>query len=63
MPTRCYTKPNGKTIFLSRNCSHCHEAHFDFEHDSIRPTAHLGLDESGYEEWDGDSDTADETLN
>lgn len=51
-PTRCYTKPNGRTIYLSRNCSRCQEAHFDFEHDSLRPSAHLGLDECGYEEWD-----------
>lgn len=55
--TRCYTKPNGKIIFLSRNCSRCHEAHFDFEHDSLKPSAHFTLDESGYEEWDWDSDT------
>lgn len=57
-PTRCYTKPNGKTIFLSRNCSRCQDAHFDFEHEFLRPSAHLGLDDCGYEEWDWDSDTA-----
>ena len=57
-PTRCYTKPNGRTIYLSRNCSRCQEAHFDFEHDTLRPAARFGLDECGYEEWDWDSDTA-----
>lgn len=59
--TRCYTKPNGKMIFLSQDCSRCHQPHFDFEHDSLRPaTAHFGFDESGYEEWDWDSDTVDD---
>ena len=62
-PTRGYTKPNGRTIFLSRNCSLCHEPHFDFEHDFLRPSAHFGLDEDGYDEWDWDSDTAvDDSL-
>lgn len=56
-PTRCYTKPNGRTIFLSRNCSRCQEAHFDFEHDSLKPSAHFGLDDCRYEEWEWDSDT------
>ena len=59
--TRCYTKPNGSVIFLSRNCSSCNEAHFDFEHDSIRhpaAAARFTLNESGYELWDWDSDTA-----
>lgn len=56
-PTRCYTKPNGRTIFLSRNCSRCQEAHFDFEHDSLKPSAHFGLDDCGYEEWEWHSDT------
>ena len=55
--TRCYTKPNGKTIFLNRHCSRCREAHFDFEHDSLSASARFGFDESGYEEWDYDSDT------
>lgn len=63
--TRCFTKPNGKVIYLSRNCSRCNEAHFDFEHDSIRPPpaiAHLSFDEMGYEQWgsDIDSDTAND---
>ena len=59
--TRCYTKPDGKVIFLSRNCSHCREAHFDFEHDTVAAaSAHFGFDESGYEQWDWDSDTVDE---
>lgn len=60
--TRCYTKSNGKIIFLSRNCFRCHEAHFDFEHDSLKPSAHFGLDEAGYEEWDWDSDTVEDDL-
>lgn len=55
--TRCYTKPNGKTIYLNRNCSRCRESHFDFEHDSLRASARFRFDESGYEEWDCDSDT------
>lgn len=61
--TRCYTKPNGSIIFMNRNCSRCHEAHFDFEHDSIRapaPAAHLVLDNDRYEMWEHLSDTADE---
>lgn len=48
---------------MNRNCSRCHEAHFDFEHDSFRappPSAHLALDEAGYEVWDQGSDTADD---
>lgn len=65
--TRCFTKPNGKIIYLSRDCSRCNEAHFDFEHDSIhsRPAAaHFTLDDMGYEQWDAssDSDTADEDV-
>lgn len=58
--TRCYTKPNGSVIFMNRNCSRCHEAHFDFEHDTVRPTAsaRLVLDEFGYEMWEQDSDAA-----
>ena len=54
---RCYTNPNGKTIYLNRNCSRCRESHFDFEHDSLRASARFGFDESGYEEWQCDSDT------
>ena len=65
--TRCFTKPNGKIIYLSRNCSRCNEAHFDFEHDSIRNppsvTANFTLDEMGYEQWgDDDSDTVDDDV-
>ena len=56
-PPCCYTKPNGRTIFLSRNYSQCHEPHCDFEHDFLSPSAHFGLDEDGYDEWDWDSDT------
>lgn len=57
--TRCFTKPNGSTIFLSRNCSRCQEAHFDFEHDALRSpaSAQLVLDEAGYEMWDWESDS------
>ena len=55
--TRCYTKPNGKTIYLNRNCSPWSEAHFDFEHDSLHASARFGFDESGYEEWECESDT------
>ena len=60
--TRCYTKPDGKVIFLSRNCSRCREAHFDFEHDALKPaaSAHLGFDEFGYEQWSRGSDDAGE---
>lgn len=58
-PTRCYTKPNAMKIFLNRNCSRCCEAHFNFEHYSFHATARFGFDESGYEEWDCDSDTVD----
>lgn len=60
--TRCYTKPNGKTIYLNRNCSRCCESHLDFEHDSIRASARFGFDESGYAEWDGDSDTVTDDV-
>lgn len=60
--TRCFTKPNGKVIYLSRNCSRCNEAHFDFEHDSLHPaTAHVGFDEMGYEQW-GSSDSDDSAV-
>ena len=58
-PTRCYTKPNGRMLFLNRNCSRCREAHFDFEHDSLHASARFGFDELGYEEWKCDSDTID----
>ena len=52
--TWCFTKPNSLVIFLSRNCSRWQEAHFDFEHDSLRSpaSAQLALDEYGYEVWD-----------
>lgn len=59
-PTRCYTKPNGKVIFLSRNCSRCNEGHFDFEHEALRATANFHIDADGYEEWHWDSDTIDD---
>lgn len=60
--TLCFTKPNGSVIFLSRNFFHCQEAHFDFEHDSLRSpaSAQLALDEYGYEVQDWDSDAVDD---
>ena len=48
---RSYTKPNGKVIFLNRNCYKCEKGHYDFEHDSTeKPSAHFTIDEDGYEE-------------
>ena len=55
--TRYYTKPNGTTIYLNRNCSHCHESRFDFKHDSLFASSEFRFEESGYDEWECDSDT------
>lgn len=50
-------------MFLSRDCSQGHQPHFDFEHDSHHPAAaQFGFDESGYKEWDWDSDAVDDDV-
>ncbi|KAI5804793.1 hypothetical protein DFH27DRAFT_609829 [Peziza echinospora] len=53
--TRTYTKPNGRILYLTRNCRKCDKEHFDFEHDSLasKGEVHLVVTEDGYEEWPG----------
>ncbi|KAI5796261.1 hypothetical protein DFH27DRAFT_654065 [Peziza echinospora] len=47
--TRCYEKPNGRVIWLNRNCSKCNGSHFDFEHDDVVITVAMMDASDGYD--------------
>ncbi|KAI5795421.1 hypothetical protein DFH27DRAFT_612658 [Peziza echinospora] len=70
--TRSYMKPNGRILYLARNCRTCGKEHFDFEHDSnpialtVSAYENSNLDyeiddDPGYEEFEPDSSEESET--
>ncbi|KAI5808673.1 hypothetical protein DFH27DRAFT_634010 [Peziza echinospora] len=61
--TRCYEKPNGRSIFLDRPCLKCKGDHFDFEHDDVVATAAFADDEDYPEYQLSDASNNDDDLN